>query len=1051
MNGRLIQRLRRLAVWLQEWRAWRDRARLPLEGEFQAFGRSGRWRIRPGERWPVMASRVLIRLEAAIPLEWAGCPVAVRLRPGGEGLLMANGHPVGGLDPFHTEWILVSRARGGERMTLEVEVEPYGPSGQRIREPRWEQAELVVPEPAVRALEADLRAALEAAAALARHGREDVAEALAEAIEDTLRSLPLPRSPTAAYLARLAQDPEMADRFEQLWEGWSFHVAPLPLPEDLRAAIPAARAAFQERLEALRREFPPEGALHLCGHAHLDLAWLWPLEETRRKARRTFATVLRWMEQDPEFRFGQSMAQIYADLEREDPALFERIRERVAEGRWEVLGGMWVEPDGNLPSGEAWARQLLYGQRYFESRFGRRARVAWLPDTFGFSGNLPQLFLQAGMPYFFTTKLNWNETNPFPYDLYWWEGIDGSRVLAHSFHGPYGFNGRLEAEELLSVWRAYRGKRHHRSSLYTFGHGDGGGGPTEEMLEAYRRYREFPALPRLTMGSIERFFESVDPTDLPVWRGEQYLEFHRGTYTTQARLKTLNRRLEHLLVEAEAACALASILLSRPYPQEALRNLWITLLRNQFHDILPGSSITTVVREAEAELQGALRQAKALREEALTRLSREVNAASGAAGRLVCWNLTLEDRPLRVLAPRPFPGPFRLQAPDGREVPYQELEGGWIAIGDGSLEVPGLGYLALEVHEGAPSRFPTRVHLSERRLANGVLEVEIDTDGTLRSLFDLETGREILADRGNQIWMYGDLPREWEAWDIDPDYIREGRDVRASEPPISIEHGPLRAAMRVIRRLEGGTIEQIYRLWAGSRRLEIETRIAWGRRRTMVRALFPVAVRHHEAWFETAFGAVARPTHRNTSWEAARFEVPGHRWADLSEAGYGVSLLNDGRYGYSVLGNVLGLTLLRAPVHPDPWADEGAHRFTYALYPHPGDWRAGTVSEAHDLNAPMPVIWVEGAEGRWPAAQRLIGLEVQGGGALRLAALKQAEDERGWILRVYEAHGGRGRARWREGPFRTGEPVSLLEEPMGAGGREEFFFTPYQVLSWRFR
>ncbi len=610
----------------------------------------------------------------------------------------------------------------------------------------------------------------------------------------------------------------------------------------------------------------------------------------------------------------------------------------------------------------------------------------------------------------------------------------------------------MEPGELLTVWRAFRGKWHAPRSLYTFGHGDGGGGPTGEMLAAYRRYREFPGLPRLEMGSIEAFFQGVEASKLPVWRGEQYLEFHRGTYTTQARLKVLNRRLEHVLVEAEAAAALASMLLGLPYPQDALRALWTALLRNQFHDILPGSGSATVVREAEAELREALGRARALREEAFTRLSREIEGKPGSAGRLVCWNLALEARPLRVVAPRPFPGPLRLRAPDGQEVPYQELEAGWIAIGDGSLSVPGIGYLALEVEGVAPSPFAARVHASDSELENEVLRVEIAADGTLRSVFDRVQGREALADRGNQIWVYEDLPREWEAWDIEGDDLREGREARATEPPARVETGPLRAAIRVVRWLEGGEIEQVYRLWAGSRRLEIETWIRWGRRRTMVRALFPLAVRSHEAWFETAFGAVARPTHRNTSWDAARFEVPGHRWADLSEAGYGVSLLNNGRYGHSADGNVLGLTLLRSPIYPDPLADEGEHHLIYALYPHPGDWRSGTVAEAHDLNAPMPVVWVPGAGGRWPAAGRWIGLEVTGGGALRLAALKRGEEGPGWIVRVYEAHGGRGRARWRGGlPFERAEPVNLLEDPIPDQKRDPqgFAFAPYQVLSWR--
>jgi len=348
------------------------------------------------------------------------------------------------------------------------------------------------------------------------------------------------------------------------------------------------------------------------------------------------------MERYPSWTFNQSTAQLYRYLEEDDPAALQAVRRRVEEGRWEVVGGMWVEPDGNLLAGESWARQLLYGQRELERLTGRRATVAWLPDTFGYAGNLPQLFQQAGMPYFFTTKLNWNETDTFPYDLYWWEGLDGSRVLAHSFFNPQrNYNGVIEAGDTTAVWRAFRGKRLVDASLFTFGWGDGGGGPTAEMLERAARQHAMPGLPELRHGRVDAYFEGVERSGaaqrLPVWVGEKYLEFHRGTYTTQARLKALHRRLEHDLVEAETAAALRWRLLEAPYPEHELRELWQVLLRNQFHDILPGSGVRVVVEEAEGELAAAGDGARRVRDDALRALSNAV----ARDGQTVVWNLSL--------------------------------------------------------------------------------------------------------------------------------------------------------------------------------------------------------------------------------------------------------------------------------------------------------------------------------------------------------------------------------------------------------------------------
>ncbi|MCS7068372.1 MAG: glycoside hydrolase family 38 C-terminal domain-containing protein [Meiothermus sp.] len=1051
-----MQALKRLWVRWQELSAWRDLETRPLAGMFEAAG-GPRVPIAVGEPWPDRSFPVRFFFELEVPTAWAGKPVWVRLKPGGEGLLCAGGRPLGGLNPYHTEYPLWEPAKGGERLELEVEAVPKGLFGSPVAAPKLEEALLLVPDLQVRSLCQELACVLEAVPQV----QPELAALLLDALSETLARIELPRGPAREYLNQLER--AWAAETAKLWEEWRFEGPGLPLQAPHRQSLEEARRHLQEALESIRRRHPARGRLWLSGHAHIDLAWLWPIGETRRKLRRTFATVLHLMERYPAFYFNQSSAQAYAWLEADDPALFAQVRSRVQEGRWEPVGGMWVEPDANLLSGESWARQLLYGQRYFEQKLGRRARVAWLPDTFGFAANLPQFLQQGGLPYFFTTKLNWNETNPFPHDLWQWEGLDGSRVLAHSFWNPgEGYNGRLEALELAGTWKNFKGQRLHPTSLLTFGYGNGGGGPSAEMMERFAVYREFPGLPRLEMGRVEDFYRALEAAspNLPVWVGELYLELHRATYTTQARLKALCGRLEQTLREAELAWSLVSLKPVDPrltideprYPAHDLESFWKVLLLHQFHDILPGSAIHSVPQEAAESLQTALIQAEELRQEALGLLSSEVRKVHPEAlAHLVVWNLSSSPRPLRLQMERPAERFFRLLTASGDEVPYQEA-GAQILVAADEV-VPAMGYLALAVvaHLEARRTPNVRVNGQGRVLENQHLRLEVAPDGTLARLYDKDHRREVLAGRGNQIWAYTDIPRYWEAWDLDASYEREGREVTASQVRL-IEGGPLRAGIWVERRLGASSLEQTYWLWGGSRRLEIETRIRWQERRTLLRALFPLNLRTHEAWFETAFGALARPNHANTTWDEARFEVPALRWADLSEAGYGVSLLGGYKHGYSAHHNQLGLSLLRGPLWPDPLADVGEHAFTYALWPHPGDWRQGTVAEAEDLVAPLRPLALPVQAGGQPPVRPFLRLSPS---SLRVAALKQAEEGAGYILRLYEAHGGRGVVELDLNALgvRRVSRVNLLEEagePLPLqNGHLKLAYAPYQVISLR--
>jgi alpha-mannosidase len=933
---------------------------------------------------------------------------------------------------------------------------PKGLFGSPNFEPKIEEASLVLPDLELRGFLEDLSAAHDAAKHLLKSGRAEIAGLICDAIEKAFLHLELTRSPSENYLARIVQEPRAASVMASIWDEWRFDAAPLELPDTVRKQIPARRKAFAAAINAIKRRYPTDGQLFVSGHAHIDLAWLWTFEETRRKLRRTFGTILSLMDRYPNFHFNQSSAQAYAFVEQDDPELFKCVQARVKDGRWDLVGGMWVEPDGNLLSGESWARQLLYGQRYFRSRFNQTVKVCWLPDTFGYTANLPQILRQGGIDSFFTTKLNWNETNPFPYDLYHWEGIDGSKVIAHSFFNPgEGYNGNIAAFDLLGTWKNFKGKRHFDTSLFSFGWGDGGGGPTEEMLERYERLKDFPGLPKLETGRVQELYKRVEQEveaglELPVWVGEQYLELHRGTYTTQAKIKWFHRRLEHDLVEAESACTLAWKLLGASYPQNDFYQAWTTLLRHQFHDVLPGSSVKAVYDAAHTDLGASLEHVKALREQALKAMSQNVKLEqSKATAKVVVWNLSLEERPLRLKMPRPTKGAFRLLTPDGLEIAYQELED-QIVLSESNLTVPSMGYLALAVVAGKPQPVKSELKASATTLENEFLSIKIASDGTLQSVFDKTATREILAGRGNQIWAYTDIPREWDAWEIDAKYEKDGIELLAVSKPKLEHHGSLEACILVERRFEDAVIEQRYRLRSGSKRLEIETHIRWQGRRTLLRALFPLKLRSHEAWYETAFGAIARPTHRNTSWDAARFEVNAHRWADLSEAGYGVSLLNDGKYGHSTHSNVMGLTLLRSPVFPDPFADEGEHHFTYAIYPHQGDWRGDTTLEAHDLNAPLQACIVPNAKGKWNSSMSFIKLQ---GTGLRLSSLKKAEDSNEIVLRFYEAIGGRGTATLEtQLGIKKVSTVNFLEDQIASSSANGFKFnyTPFSVISLKF-
>lgn len=1033
-----LRRLERQARWLGELRSWRNARVAPISGWTFTSADGEASPIPVGNSWPSVDVNQPISLsaEATIPRDWKGQPVEAQLWLGGEGFVTFTPGYQTGLNPYHQDFRLTDKAKGGETIRIDAEMMPKGMFGSHVHAPAVDRAVLAIPHTQVRQLETDITMLLRAAEQLKEH---EILPHLLDLVDEAYKTL-APAWPSGTEIARVryisgdieggnTQSVGLGDRGQPGYNGnlllsgiWHIpHAADSlePLPQEALVATEVAREVIASGLEKLRDQYPPIGHLVLTGHAHIDLAWLWPVAETRRKTRRTWSSILRLMDMYEDFTFNQSSAQAYAWIEQDDPTLFERIKKRVQEGRWEPVGGSWVEPDSQVTGGEAFARQLFYGQRYFDRAFGVRNTIAWLPDVFGFSGGVPQLLLGGGIENFFTIKVTWSEASPFPFDLFMWEGINGSKVLAHTFFNPgAGYNGNIEPLDTYGTWKNFVGKRVHDETMLSFGWGDGGGGPSEEMLENYARIKNYPVLPSLEMGKVEDVFANLPVEGIPTYVGELYLELHRATLTTQALVKQLNRQGEHRLVEAETFATLAT-LHGAEYPHERLDAAWQDLLYNQFHDILPGSSIHEVYEDTHPQLHEVVETASRIRD-----ISIATSTGIGT-GAWAVVNPTLDDRPLSVLLPA------------GAEISgaYQQNVEEGILVHNAAEILGGLETRVLSAESEGSYSTATAENVQASggingyMLENAVVRVQIGDDGTLHSVFDKCANRETLRDRGNQLWAYVDRPRAWDAWDIDETYETIGEEITAVDSLELIEEGPLRASVRVSRTWRNSSFVQTYQLTAESSRISIKTHIDWHERLMLIRALFPTAIRTHEATFETMYGVHKRSTHRNTVWERARFEVSAHRFVDLSEPDYGVALLNDAKYGHSAHNGVLGISLVRGPLHPDPFADEGEHDFTYAFFPHEGTWVDGNVTaEARALNAPLVAVQVSADALPRPAFVRNEGV------LLGLGTMKKAHDRDGIAIRVYEQHGKQGESSLTfDRPVRSVSQTNLLEEDTDGG------------------
>jgi alpha-mannosidase len=774
------------------------------------------------------------------------------------------------------------------------------------------------------------------------------------------------------------------------------------------------RATWARASEILNQLYQHHNATHThelsaIGHAHIDTAWLWPIAETQRKCERTFTSQVAYLEMYPEFKFACSQAQQYAWIKERNPDLWERIKRKVKEGQFIPVGGTWIEPDCNIPSGESLCRQFLHGQRFFQREFGVICREFWNPDVFGYNGQLPQICRLSGIDRFLTQKLSWNRMNKPQHHTFVWEGIDGSELLTH-FPPSDTYNATVSVAQLRDNARNYKDHDRSRESLMLFGFGDGGGGPTRQMLETLARVRDLQGLPRTQIRTPGEFFDRLEKDNVDRARmvGELYFEYHRGTYTTQAAVKRGNRKSEQLLHDVEFLATAAG----RDYPAAELHRLWKLVLLNQFHDILPGSSIREVYQDAEHDHAQVTREGTVLRDSALKELA-------GQGEGIVPVNTT------------GFPRREVIELPDGGlgvvEAPCYGI--GRIVDAWGSVEVTQSGQTIV--------------------LENMHLQATLGRDGALLSLFEKSTGRETLSGPGNQLLMYVDEPNAWDAWDVDPQHMETESPCPAAESVLLVQTSPLRAEVVFERKIGSRSrMRQAVRLDAHSRRLEFHCHCDWHESHRILKVVFPVNVRAMNATYEMQFGVAERPTHFNTSYDLARYEVPGHRWSDLSEHGFGVALLSESKYGYSTFGNVMRMSLLRAPRHPDPQADMGRHEFAYAIIPHAGNWReAGVVSEAHRFNTPLLI-----ALGSHPA-RSFASVDDPN---LVLDTIKKAEDDDAIVLRLYECHGARGTAKVHVGlPFATAVLCDILErDGVVAAIRDgviEVPYLPFKIISLKLR
>lgn len=822
--------------------------------------------------------------------------------------------------------------------------------------------------------------------------------------------------------------------------------------------------------------------LNLIGHAHVDIAWLWPIAETIRKCGRTFATQLRMLDEYPEYIFFQSQAQTYKFTEENYPGLFSQIKKAIKSGKWEVEGGTWVEPDTNIPATESLIRQFVFGKKYFREKFDVTSKILWLPDVFGYNGNLPQIMKGCGVDYFVTSKIGWNDTNRFPYDLFRWQGIDGSEVLTHFIKSTY--NGRCDPDSVDSIWQEFNQPEHSDKIIHAVGYGDGGGGITMEHLEYARRQKDLEGQRKVKFGKVDELMEYLAErkSEYPEWRGELYLEYHRGTFTTQAWTKRNNRKLELFLRNAEITSVLASFH-GFSYPLEKLRESWQKVLTNQFHDILPGTSIGKVYQdcikiygEVAEDLDIVINQAQSflVRNESDLKMVTAWNTLGQPRRDLISISLNPNDKNMENKIGDYFLNQTSLRLEPGDEIRVFDEKGEQLVSQTGENKVifspgevgplKGRTFVLEKITElsGRENENSARLNFSpvkakkmtgedglEYLLSNDFIEVILDNKGRLQSFYHKKLNRELILENepANKLILAEDLPRQWDAWDIERYYREKAEEILVSAQIEIAAAGPLEARIKVEKEFgESSSLSQEIVLRYNSSRLDFNTKVNWQESHSLLKVGFPFAIHTNQALYEIQGGYITRPNHENTSWDKAKFEVCAQRWGALKETNFGAVLLNDCKYGYEALNNELRLTLFKAPAGPDPTADRGVHVFTYSLLAFNGDLVESQVTEmAQRLNCSYLL-----SEGESISTSSSF-LEIDKKG-IELLTVKQAEDDQSVVIRLNECYGRRISTTLKFSQ-KISEilKVNMIEEEISVLGhnidRIQVVFKPFSIIT----
>jgi alpha-mannosidase len=851
-----------------------------------------------------------------------------------------------------------------------------------------------------------------------------------------------------------------------------------PLDKGDQGAFDDSLRRGQERLQTLR-PWMQQFTIRLVGNSHIDMAWLWPWTETVEVVRNTFRSVLDLMREYPDFKFTMSSARTYEWMEEKYPDLFHEIQQRVKEGRWEVIGGMWVEPDLNMPDGESLVRQILVGKGYFQQKFGVDVKIGWNPDSFGYTWQLPQIYKQSGIDSFVTQKLLWaHEFTTFPYKLFWWQAPDGSRILTYF---PHDYAGGIEPERMAtdaSEWiPSMYGKqlRDAPEMMHLYGVGDHGGGPTRTMLDnAGRLMSPNVVYPKLELSTATEFINDLKTKlpnmNVPTWNDELYFQYHRGVFTTQAETKRRIRRSEEALLNAEKFSSLA-FLFGRAYPRDELQLAWKNLLFDHFHDIMPGSGIAVNYLDAKRNLEDVQRTSGEITRRSLDEISAHINT-QGNGVPVVIFNPLSWKRTDVVEVEAQLPAPAQqveVVNAEGKRIESQLLSmdaathrAKLLVLAD----VSSFGYTTYFVRAvKKPTDVSSELKSSAGSLENEFLRLKIDLHtGCITTLFDKRSQTESLAPAetdtggpkdqpcGNLLQTFVDKPKEWDAWNIDADFEQQHWDLDTADEVKLVESGPLRAVIRVKNHFQNSTFVRDITMYDGVPRIDVKTTVEWHEKHILLKVAFPLSVHSQKATFEIPFGSIERPTTRRTPAEQAEFEVPAQRWADISDGVHGFSLLNDCKYGYDAKGNVLRLSLLRSPEWPDPHADQGSHQFIYSLYPHGGTWKdARTVRRGYELNYKLLAFVTDAHEGKLPSEHSFLQADADN---VVITAFKKAEDNDSLIVRFYEWAGNEADVKLElPDNAQSASEANLMERITGGlaltGGKVSVHIKPYEIKTVR--